>query len=139
MTDHERLSLSRRTFLTGTAATATLGLSAQLAFARAPIARVQAPAFYRFKVGSFQATVISDGPLQMGPPSAEVFTGLSKDEMTKTLTDNYLATDNVALDQNALVINTGDRVVLFDTGVGSVKMMGPDSGKLIRNLRAARI
>jgi glyoxylase-like metal-dependent hydrolase (beta-lactamase superfamily II) len=62
---------------------------------------------------------------------------VTKDQMTKELTDNFLPTDNVLLEQNALVINTGDRVVLFDTGVGDVKMFGPDSGRIVASLKAA--
>jgi glyoxylase-like metal-dependent hydrolase (beta-lactamase superfamily II) len=59
--------------------------------------------------------------------------------MTKTLTDNFQPIDNVMLQQNALVINTGDRVVLFDTGMGAERMMGPDTGRLPANLKAAGI
>ncbi len=55
------------------------------------------------------------------------------------LEDNLLPTDNVLLEQNALVINTGDRVVLFDTGAGTGKVFGPDSGRLLSNLKAAGI
>jgi glyoxylase-like metal-dependent hydrolase (beta-lactamase superfamily II) len=59
--------------------------------------------------------------------------------MVKELDDNFLPTDNVQLEQNALVINTGDRVVLFDTGVGTAKAFGPDSGRLIASLKAASL
>jgi hypothetical protein len=31
---------------------------------------------------------------------------------------------------NALVINTGDKLVLFDTGMGGLKLFGPTTGKL---------
>jgi glyoxylase-like metal-dependent hydrolase (beta-lactamase superfamily II) len=132
--------LSRRRLLTGAAAaTAALAGTSISARAKAPMANAPAPAFYRFKLGGFEATVVSDGPLQMGPPQADVYVGLGKDEMTKVLADNFLPTDTVALEQNALVVNTGDRLVLFDTGTGSVKMMGPDSGRLVANLKAAGI
>ncbi len=99
----------------------------------------QAPGVYRFKVGAFEATVISDGPLIMGPPQADVFVGLSKDDFIKALNDNYLPSDSLALEQNMLLLNTGDRLVLFDTGAGSSKMMGPHSGKLLANLKAAGV
>jgi glyoxylase-like metal-dependent hydrolase (beta-lactamase superfamily II) len=59
--------------------------------------------------------------------------------MTRMLADNFLSTDTVALDQNALVVNTVERVVLFDTGVGTAKMFGPISGRLLANLKAAGI
>jgi glyoxylase-like metal-dependent hydrolase (beta-lactamase superfamily II) len=108
-------------------------------FAKAPLANQQAPAYQRFRIGSFEATVVSDGPLMMGEPNGDVFVGLSKDDFTKVLTDSYLPTDNVVLEQNALVVNTGDRVILFDTGAGSAKTMGPTTGRLLTNLKAAGI
>jgi glyoxylase-like metal-dependent hydrolase (beta-lactamase superfamily II) len=75
----------------------------------------------------------------MGEPKPDVFVGLSKEQLTKTLTDNFLPTDNVVLEQNVLVLNTGDRVVLFDTGMGTDKMLGPNTGRLVANLKAAGI
>ena len=43
------------------------------------------------------------------------------------------------MEQNTLVVNTGDRLVLFDTGDGGSKMFGPKSGRLLANLKAAGI
>jgi glyoxylase-like metal-dependent hydrolase (beta-lactamase superfamily II) len=49
-------------------------------------------------------------------------------------------TDNVEVDQNTLVVNTGRHLVLFDTGTGpTLKAFGPNSGKLLGNLEAAGI
>ena len=133
----DRSSLSRRQILAAGAASLSYATLPRAAFAKAPMANTQAPAFYRFKVGGFEATVVSDGPLHMGEPNAGVFSDVNKEQMVKELTDNFLPTDDVLLEQNALVINTGERVVLFDTGVGSTKIMGPDSGRLISSLKAA--
>jgi glyoxylase-like metal-dependent hydrolase (beta-lactamase superfamily II) len=134
-------SLSRRRLLAGasiaTAASFVGGASSVIA--KAPMQNNQAPVFYRFKVGAIEATVVSDGPLPMGEPKPDVFVGLSKEQLTKALTDNFLPTDNVVLEQNALVINTGDKVVLFDTGMGTEKMLGPNTGRLVGNLKAAGI
>lgn len=97
----------------------------------------QAPAFYRFNVGAIEATVISDGPLAIGPAKEGIFSGISTDQFVKILGDNFLPSDNIALEQNALVINTGERLALFDTGMGSAKAFGPDTGRLLANLKAA--
>jgi glyoxylase-like metal-dependent hydrolase (beta-lactamase superfamily II) len=136
-------SPSRRDVLTGAAVATMASLTGDLiagsALAKAPMTNAPAPSFYRFKLGSFEATVVSDGPLALGPPSGNVFIGLSKEQMHQAFTDNFLPTDNVELEQNALVINTGDRVVLFDTGVGTAKMLGPNTGRLLASLRAASI
>ena len=55
------------------------------------------------------------------------------------LADNFLSTTNVVLEQNILVLNTGDKLVLFDTGMGSSQMFGPTPGKMLANLKAAGI
>ncbi len=131
---------TRRTTLLGGAA---LGLGASLglttgAAAKMPFAATQAPYFYRFPVGKFQATIVSDGPLPLGDPAAS-FKGVSKDEIAKSLTDNFLSTDNAVLEQNALVLNTGSRLVLFDSGMGISKAFGPTTGRLQRSLLQAGI
>ncbi len=129
---------SRRSLLAGASALALAGVAPLApARARAPMQNAQAPAFYRFKIGAFEATVISDGPLVLGEPKPEMFVGLSKDAITRSLEENFLAPDNVVLEQNALVLNTGDRLVLFDTGTGGANMFGDKSGRLLGNLRAA--
>jgi glyoxylase-like metal-dependent hydrolase (beta-lactamase superfamily II) len=139
MTNHDHLAFSRRRFLTSTAATAGLlaGTSLVPVMGKAPMLNTQAPPFYRFKIGSFEATVVSDGPLNLGEPKAEMFPGVSQDELSKALTGHFLPTDQVVVEQNALVVNTGDRLVLFDTGVGSVKIFGDKSGRLLSTLKSA--
>jgi len=137
LTMGDRPIASRRHLLAGAAAGLACAALPRIASGKAPMANMQAPAFYRFKVGAFEATVVSDGPLHLGAPTGGVFTDVSKEQMTKELTDNFLPADDVALDQNALVINTGERIVLFDTGIGDTKMMGPDSGRLLSGLKAA--
>ena len=67
------------------------------------------------------------------------FLGLTQEEMDKQLTTNFLPTSNAVLEQNALVVNTGDKLVLFDTGMGSLKVFGPTTGKLMNSLKQAGI
>lgn len=134
------IAFNRRQALFGSAAlagTSTLGLGLP-AIARAPITKDQAPYFYRFMHGKMQATVVSDGILPLGEPSAS-FLGTSKEDVGRMLTSNFLATDNVILEQNILVLNTGDKLVLFDTGMGSSTMFGPTTGRLPSTLNAAGI
>lgn len=85
-----------------------------------------------------EATVISDGALPLGPPG-DAFLGLSKEEITRQLTENFLPADNVVLEQNILVLNTGSKLVLFDTGMGIVKAFGPSTGQLMKTLVQAGI
>jgi glyoxylase-like metal-dependent hydrolase (beta-lactamase superfamily II) len=134
------MSLSRRRLLAGASATTALGLlgRAPEARAKAPMQNTQAPSFYRFKIGSIEATVVSDGPLPIGPAS-RTFRGPSEAELGRMFADHFLPTDNVVLDQNALVINTGDRLVLFDTGMSSVKRPNTQTGRLLTSLKQAGI
>jgi glyoxylase-like metal-dependent hydrolase (beta-lactamase superfamily II) len=127
--------VTRRMLLAGAGS-----LAATAALAKAPMIGKAAPAVHRFKLGAFEVTVVSDGPLVMGPPSGDVFKGLSKEEMTADLTKNFLATESVEMDQNIVVVNTGSQLVLFDTGTGpAVKMFGPYAGRMLANLKAAGI
>src|SRR5215475_3339906 len=122
----QRPALSRRSLL-GAGAVALAGAAAGLArpaLAKAPQLNTQAPYFYRFRIGAIEATVVSDGALPLGEPSGS-FLGTSKEEVGKMLTEHYLPSDNVVLEQNALVINTGDKLLLIDTGMGASTMFGP--------------
>ncbi len=132
-------AMSRRRLLqAGSAALAAGTAGALPALAKAPMLGTQAPYFYRFKLGSAEATIVSDGPLPLGDPHKN-FLGLSNAEMDKQLTDNFLPLENAVLEQNALVLNTGDRLVLFDTGLGSLSLFGKTTGKLMANLKQAGI
>lgn len=128
------LDMSRRALLSGAASLAATG-----AFAKAPMIGKPTPGFHRFKLGAFEVTVVSDGPLVMGAPNGDTFKGLSKEDMTQALARNHLPIDKVELDQNTLVVNTGKNLVLFDTGTGGTKAFGPYSGRLLANLKAAGI
>ena len=124
MHNFDSLCASRRQFLAGAAAAALSGIAGGSASAKAPMLGTQAPAFYRFKIGAFEATVVSDGPLMMGEPRGDFFKGLSKEEFAKALADNMLPTNNVAIEQNTLVLNKGNQLVLFDTGTGGDRSFG---------------
>jgi glyoxylase-like metal-dependent hydrolase (beta-lactamase superfamily II) len=139
MTIPSSISISRRHLLAGAAALGALSAgSPSPARAAAPALGTQAPSWYRFKIGEFEATVVSDGPLPLGKPE-DGFKGLPKAELDKLLTDNFLPTDLVTLEQNALIVNTGRNLILFDTGMGTAKAFGPTTGKLLDNIKAAGI
>jgi glyoxylase-like metal-dependent hydrolase (beta-lactamase superfamily II) len=130
--------LSRRHLLASASASAAAGLLAQEAHAKAPMLNTQAPAFYRFKLGTIEATIVSDGPLPIGP-ATRAFKGPTEAELNKMFADYFLPTDNVVLDQNILVLNTGDRMILFDTGMFSVKRPNTQTGRLQISLKQAGI
>jgi ribonuclease BN (tRNA processing enzyme) len=108
------------------------------ALAKAPMLNTQAPAFYRFKIGDFEATIATDGQLNIGDPHKN-YLGLSTAETDKQLTDNFQPLDSSILEQNALVVNTGDKLILFDTGLGTLHLFGPTTGRLLNSLKQAGI
>jgi len=129
--------LNRRALI---GAGALLPLAAQAA---APFANTQAPAWYRFRWGDFEATVVSDGVLPLGEPAGG-FPTSPPGEARRLLEAAFLRPDNVMLEQNCLVLNTGRQLILFDTGMGesmgpASQMFGPTTGRLMANLRAAGI
>jgi glyoxylase-like metal-dependent hydrolase (beta-lactamase superfamily II) len=134
------LSLSRRRLLAGASATAAASLIGNVSpsLAKAPLQNTPAPSFYRFKIGSIEATVVSDGPLSIGVPT-RTFRGPSEAELANMMTERFLPTDNVVLDQNSLVINTGDKLILFDTGMSSIKPPNSKVGMLPQSLKQAGI
>src|SRR5579859_3013767 len=130
--------VSRRSLL---ALGAGLGASAMMgdsALARAPKVGTQSPYFYRFNLGGAEVTAVSDGPLSLGDPKG-TFTGVPDEELRKMLTDNFLSPTSVALEQNSPIVNTGDKLVLFDTGLGSTKGFGPTTGRQQKSMKEAGI
>src|ERR1700709_2592522 len=130
--------VSRRSLLAlgaGLGATTLIGGSA---LAKAPKVGTQPSYFYRFNLGNAEVTVVSDGPLPLGPPKG-TFVGVPDDEVRKMLSDNFLSPDNVVLEQNSPIVNFGDRMVLFDTGMGTSKMFGPTTGRQQKSMAEAGI
>jgi glyoxylase-like metal-dependent hydrolase (beta-lactamase superfamily II) len=130
-------STRRRLLTTAAAGVAALGLPPRLQ-AKMATGQPQAPYFYRFKLGAAECTIVSDGQLPLGDPNA-AFLNIDKAEIARELKDNFLPLNNAVLEQNVLVVNFGDRVVLFDTGMGRDSLFGDSTGKLQTTLRQANI
>jgi glyoxylase-like metal-dependent hydrolase (beta-lactamase superfamily II) len=135
----QELHVSRRSLLAGSAGLAVAGLIEGAALAKAPLANNQVPAFYRLKLGALEATVVSDGVIgPLGAPT-DLFPGAPKEELESILADNYLPQDKIVGEINALVVNSGEQLVLFDTGMGTSKIFGPNTGRLFTSLKDAGI
>src|SRR6266478_5246588 len=136
------LNISRRSLLAlGAGLGASLGATTLLggsALARAPKLGTQTPYWHRFVLGDAEVTVVSDGPLPLGPPKG-TFVGVPDEEVRKMLSDNFLSPDNVVLEQNSPIVNTGDKLVLFDTGMGTLKLFGPTTGRQQKSMAEAGI
>ena len=103
----------------------------------------QAPHYYRFMLGDARATIVSDGYLPIGKPSS-TFQNVAPGEVDRQLEDNFLPTHNMLAEQNVLVIELDGKIVVFDTGMGSLKeykgvRFGETPGQLMKNLAVAGI
>jgi glyoxylase-like metal-dependent hydrolase (beta-lactamase superfamily II) len=113
------------------------------ASAAAPFRGDVPPAWYRFRFGEYEATVVSDGRLPLGKPEP-AFPAAPPQEIESLLRGNFLPPDAATLEQNVLILNTGNQLILFDTGMGDSmgadsRMFGPTTGRMMSNLKAAGI
>jgi glyoxylase-like metal-dependent hydrolase (beta-lactamase superfamily II) len=135
------MDLSRRHALAGAAAlAATPLLSSAPAKASAPPADKQAPSFYRYKVGDIQVNAISDGAATF--PLADTYISNAKrDDINAVLARAFLPKDQITNFYAPLVINTGGKLVVIDTGngPGAYASSRGNVGQFITNMTAAGI
>src|SRR5436309_9974689 len=111
-------NLTRRHLLAGAAAAAALpAFAVPRVQAAAPLAEKQNPGWYRYKVGSSEITVVTDGSTTT--PLADNYIGnAAKNEINATLIANHLPPDKVTHAYSPVVVNTGSKLVVIDTGLG---------------------
>ena len=135
---------TRRTALScAAAATAAAfggGSGPSPAAAAAPPTGKQAPGFYRYKVGSHEVTVVTDGANVMALPDTFVVNA-KKDEVNAALEAAHLEKDKLAVPYNPIVVNTGSKLVVIDTGTGEANFERTKgvAGQFQRNLAASGI
>jgi glyoxylase-like metal-dependent hydrolase (beta-lactamase superfamily II) len=109
---------TRRTVLTGATAAGAAALATPSSVeAAAPLAGKQAPGFYRYKVGSHEVTVVTDGSRPVPLTDAYV-TNAPVADVKKALEAAYVAQDKVMHHYAPIVVNTGSKLVVIDTGGG---------------------
>jgi glyoxylase-like metal-dependent hydrolase (beta-lactamase superfamily II) len=130
------LMLDRRMLLrAGSAAVGAAALAPNvpaLAHALQAAERPQ-PGFYRFKLGTIEITVISDGTLAF---LAETLWLDRAEDARGLLTSTFQPPSPVGLEINTILVNTGDKLVLIDAGCGVDKFQ-KTTGRLLGNLAAA--
>ena len=136
--------LTRRSVLTSavaaTAAAAAPAAVTNTAQAAAPATGKQAPGFYRYKVGTLEVTVVTDGARTFPLPDTFV-ANVKKDEVNAALQAAYLEKDKMTVPFNPVVVNTGSKLVLIDTGngPGAYEQSKGAVGQAHTNLAAAGI
>ena len=99
---------------------------------------------YPFKVGTFECIAISDGtltytPPTFPPPATLLFTNAPRERLEQVLLEYNLRPEQWGEWTSpfiCLVVNTGDHLVLVDTGAG---VLAPTTGRLLQNLKAEGI
>ena len=133
--------ITRRATLAGAAASALLPfVKTSPASAAAPPAATQNASFYRYNVGSHQITVVCDGVATVNLTD-NYAAGASKDDINKIFAENHLPTDKVTHTFNPVVVNTGPKLVVIDTGLGPDQFAQTKGkvGQFHNNLAAASI
>lgn len=99
-----------------------------------PVARAQAPGFHRYKLGAFDAIALHDGTITRDRPKGFV-RNATDEQVGEAFAVAGMPRDKLTLTFTALAIDTGDGLVLIDTGMGQAGP--PGTGMLAANLAAA--
>ncbi|WP_273855251.1 MBL fold metallo-hydrolase [Serratia liquefaciens] len=111
---------------------AALAVMSLQTLAAAPQVKTPAPGFYRIMLGSYEVTALSDGVLRL--PVDRLLLNSSPKQIEIALAEHHQGLP-VVTSVNAYLINTGSKLILVDTGAGS--LLGDGLGKLVVNLKAA--
>lgn len=133
MTEIYQPEINRRLFLSGAAGIATAGTALTSVslptHAKTPIVGAQVSQTYRRKLGSYEITVLADGYVDL---PHEVWANVSPEKMAEHLTNAFLPTGHIRNGVNAYLINTGDKLILVDSGARD--LFGPNLGLFPGNL-----
>jgi len=127
--------LTRRNVLAGAAA-AALAAPSSAAMAAEPPAGGTTPGIYRYKIGSYELTALYDG-IWYRPITDKFIRNAPFGEVEHALDAAFMPHDKLATPFTTLIINSGSKLVLIDTGTGG--QIAPSAGVLRDNLAAAGI
>jgi len=128
------LVLTRRTLLAGSAAAALA--SGANAAAETPAADKATPGIFRYKIGTYELTALYDG-IWYRPITDKFIRNAPFADVEHALDAAFMPHDKLATPFTALVVNTGSKLVLIDTGTGG--QISATAGELPDNLIAAGI
>lgn len=93
------------------------------------------PGHYPFKIGEFDAVVLSDGFLKFAPVAGRIVVNAELEEFSSLLESHFLPTDHSLAALNTLLLRAHGKTILFDVGYGIEGTR--DNGHQMENLRAA--
>lgn len=132
-------NVSRRHLLIGAssliAAPYVLGGVSNDALAKAPMLGAQRPNHYRFKFGKMEITTINDGAFYLGGPFPIFGADQFPEDVAELAEANKLSSKRMEIGFSPVVINTGNELILFDTGNGDRR--GESAGHLQAALKIA--
>jgi glyoxylase-like metal-dependent hydrolase (beta-lactamase superfamily II) len=101
---------------------------------------IQAPGSYRYKVGSYEVTVVADGSRTFPLPDNFII-NRSRDEVNAALAAAHMEKDKMTIYYSPIVVDTGAKLIVIDTGYGAAAAAQPNStqGLFQANLAAAGI
>lgn len=100
--------------------------------------KTQNAGWFRFNLGDFECTSIWDGYIHHSYDG--LFPNAAPGEIPRLMAEYRLPTDHIPMDLNPAVVNTGDKLVLIDAGMGRTStMFGDRLGRLMENMAAAGI
>ena len=120
--------------LAGSAA-AALASGGNEAAAETPPADKATPGIFRYKIGAYELTALYDGIWYR--PITDKFIKAPFADVERALDQAFMPHDKLATPFTTLIVNTGKKLVLIDTGTGG--QISPSAGVLRDNLAAAGI
>ena len=120
--------------ITAISALLSLTVSSWVAAADAAPPAVQ-PEFHAFKIGNDKAVALKDGAIQEPNDGKSFLVGQPTADVAAVLKSGGAPGDHFEFSIEPLLVHSGKRVLLFDTGAGS--NFGPVAGKLLQSLAAA--
>jgi glyoxylase-like metal-dependent hydrolase (beta-lactamase superfamily II) len=134
--------LTRRHLFATAAAVGAAAALGQIdrAQAAAPPAGTQVPGWYRYKVGSIEVTVVTDGSNTFKFTDGHL-TNKARDDLNRALEAAFYPKDLMTTPYNPIVVNTAGKLVVIDTGTGEAAYERSKgvTGQFQTNLKAAGI
>ena len=121
-------NLTRRTLLASGAALPLAGMAAGTARAEAPMMGASYATHRRFMIGDFEVTTILGGTTPREEPQGIFGMNVSPEEFAEVSRANFLSTEQSQFFFTPTLVNTGNEVVLFDTGLNAAATVGALEG-----------